>query len=476
MLRTRDRSWNEAIKALRYPRFVWSGSRGAWYVQHTANLPFPKYPLENIARQLRDAGATVEVRAAEPESTPLSIAEQEAQRKERALGKSERYAKYAAAAAKRMAQAQARSQSIAERFFSGQPILIGHHSEKRARRDQERMHGAMIKAAGEDRKAQHWVRKATGAKAAAARREDPGVVVRRLERLAADLRDVERRIQGSPGFVDDRLQIIKPSPEYKARLDAEAANIKAQIEHWQNSLGTRGLRPFGPNDFRLGQAIGGAVVRAVGPKSVTLIRGSFKQNRWGNAVDQENYWTEPFEYRRLKPTNAPDPGPAPEPEAKGKHPRAALIDAIYAQHPTDARFRLGWKHVIGQLTPGTSHVEPYVLEDLDDAVILALAQSKGLSEGARKTAHPDQRLIKAIWDAWPKHGRNMRGRTDKGELTVGISPSEFAYFGLDPRGHYDMGQSVTLADLTDEQREYLAAKTKPPIDTAALQAQGRRGK
>lgn len=36
-----------------------------------------------------------------------------------------------------------RADQIAERFYGGQPILVGHHSEKGARRDQEQIHTAM---------------------------------------------------------------------------------------------------------------------------------------------------------------------------------------------------------------------------------------------------------------------------------------------------------------------------------------------
>lgn len=51
-----------------------------------------------------------------------------------------------AAAERAAGEAESRfkaADGIAERFYGGQPILVGHHSEKRARRDQERMHDHM---------------------------------------------------------------------------------------------------------------------------------------------------------------------------------------------------------------------------------------------------------------------------------------------------------------------------------------------
>ena len=50
---------------------------------------------------------------------------------------------------KRAAQASAFSRAaddLSQAFYMGQPILVGHHSERKARKTQERMHSAMDKA------------------------------------------------------------------------------------------------------------------------------------------------------------------------------------------------------------------------------------------------------------------------------------------------------------------------------------------
>jgi len=51
---------------------------------------------------------------------------------------------------------------IADNIPLGQPILVGHHSEKRARRDQSRIDGNMRKGVDEMHKAQHHAEKAEG--------------------------------------------------------------------------------------------------------------------------------------------------------------------------------------------------------------------------------------------------------------------------------------------------------------------------
>lgn len=58
-------------------------------------------------------------------------------------------AEWAAKATSRAADRAATADSLAERFAGGQPILVGHHSEGKARRNQARMHANMSKSVAE---------------------------------------------------------------------------------------------------------------------------------------------------------------------------------------------------------------------------------------------------------------------------------------------------------------------------------------
>src|SRR5690606_15904445 len=60
-------------------------------------------------------------------------------RRERLEAKLEKRQEWAASRDAKATQHLERSDAIAERFELGQPILVGHHSEGRARRDQQRM-------------------------------------------------------------------------------------------------------------------------------------------------------------------------------------------------------------------------------------------------------------------------------------------------------------------------------------------------
>ena len=75
----------------------------------------------------------------------------------------------------------------------GQPILIGHHSEQRHRRDLKRIDDNMRTFVNEANKAERFEEKAAGSISHRAYLERPGVIDRRIKRLEATLRRLERQ-------------------------------------------------------------------------------------------------------------------------------------------------------------------------------------------------------------------------------------------------------------------------------------------
>ena len=63
--------------------------------------------------------------------------------RERRAARADRLREWAAKREQKAAASFHHADQISERFAFGQPILVGHHSERGARRDQERMHNAM---------------------------------------------------------------------------------------------------------------------------------------------------------------------------------------------------------------------------------------------------------------------------------------------------------------------------------------------
>lgn len=82
--------------------------------------------------------------------------------------------------------------AIADNIPMDQPILIGHHSEKRARKDAERIENGMRAAVRLWDTAQYWAQRAAGAVSAAKYKERPDVRSRRIKKLEAEQRKIER--------------------------------------------------------------------------------------------------------------------------------------------------------------------------------------------------------------------------------------------------------------------------------------------
>lgn len=85
--------------------------------------------------------------------------------------------------------------AIADGIPLGQPILIGHHSEHRARKDAERIESGMRKAVKMWETSKYWTDRAAGALHHAKYKELPDVRARRIKGLEADLRKQKRIIE-----------------------------------------------------------------------------------------------------------------------------------------------------------------------------------------------------------------------------------------------------------------------------------------
>jgi predicted RNA methylase len=113
---------------------------------------------------------------------------------DRAEERAERFENYSVKRAAEASAAHAAVSSIAGRFEFGQPILVGHHSERSARKDKERMDNHMRKAVKMWDTSTYWVDRAAGALAHAKYKELPAVRARRIKGIESDLRRQERSI------------------------------------------------------------------------------------------------------------------------------------------------------------------------------------------------------------------------------------------------------------------------------------------
>lgn len=84
----------------------------------------------------------------------------------------------------------------------GQPILVGHHSERRARKDAEKIEAGLRRAVQMWETSEYWQRRAAGALAHAKYKELPAVRYRRIKTLEADQRKQQRNQDDAKKWLD----------------------------------------------------------------------------------------------------------------------------------------------------------------------------------------------------------------------------------------------------------------------------------
>jgi phospholipid N-methyltransferase len=120
------------------------------------------------------------------------IEDEDSTLEERAAERAERFDEYSV---NRKAEAEAARNAvaaIAENIPFGQPILVGHHSERRARKDAERIENGMRKAVNLWETSEYWRDRAAGALRHARHKERPDVRARRIKKLESEKRAHER--------------------------------------------------------------------------------------------------------------------------------------------------------------------------------------------------------------------------------------------------------------------------------------------
>lgn len=111
---------------------------------------------------------------------------------ERAEERAERFEDYSDKREADANRARDTVSAIADNIPLGQPILVGHHSEKHARKDAERIENGMRKAVQMWEQSKYWEQRAKGAIRHAKYKERPDVRARRIKGLEADLRKQEK--------------------------------------------------------------------------------------------------------------------------------------------------------------------------------------------------------------------------------------------------------------------------------------------
>lgn len=144
-------------------------------------------------------------------------------------------------ATKRASQAvsfEAAARQISERFAYGQPILVGHHSERKARKDKERMESAQDKASQAASAVDYWNYRAEGVERHANRLNRDDVRARRIKKLLADLRDKQRTIIDHFKTLKrwEKVSNIEDEAEFKKMVEFLAGDYRSGANGYWSDL------------------------------------------------------------------------------------------------------------------------------------------------------------------------------------------------------------------------------------------------
>ncbi|WP_433856691.1 DUF3560 domain-containing protein [Streptomyces kronopolitis] len=225
-----SRKGDGVFDVVRHHGFRSFRSLGMLGIPRSRNKDADTWRINRAKTALEEAGHTVTVEIDNDDER--SFSEAEADRVERAGDRAERFEGYADNASRSSTARLDAAHQRSERFEFGQPILVGHHSEGRARRDAAYIDNNMRKGIADGERAGHWQDRAETAAKYEEFRNNPQRTLRRLEKLRADLRYHER--QGN---------------------ERQMRRLREEIEHWEavvEKAKDDGVKLWGPDDFAPG--------------------------------------------------------------------------------------------------------------------------------------------------------------------------------------------------------------------------------
>ncbi|MFI2434685.1 DUF3560 domain-containing protein [Streptomyces sp. NPDC018693] len=239
-------------------------SLGVLGIRNSRDCEAQKWRIDCATAALREAGweVTVEI----DESRRRSFEEAEADRLERAEDRTERFSDRAGRAAAASEARHKAALGALDGIEPGQPILVGHHSERGHRRAIDRSDSHMRKSIEEQSKAAHYTHRAEAAEKYEERRYDPNRTRRRLEKLKAELRQQE-------GYRDEEKAAGRDAGRYERRIE----DLNEEIAHWekvvekarQDGVKLWEADDFAPGDFAMYSGSWYQVKR-VNPKTLSI--------------------------------------------------------------------------------------------------------------------------------------------------------------------------------------------------------------
>lgn len=277
--------------------FRFSRDLDAWYLPHSRDRVSKTWEIREAERRLTEAGHAVTVEV--DDATPgRGFAEAEADRNERAEDRAERYGTRGRRATQAAVSRWRRNRERMSHIPLGQPILIGHHSERRHRNFLDKMHRSDGIAVRDKERGEYWTARAAAAEKYRQHRENLPTTLRRIERLEAQLRRIDRHLEsmgerseaeasrdtGRAAALRERWRKLarrKPTPvpvsPAMIRMTTTREQTAGELAYWQEHVEkakAEGATVWGPDDFAKGdfalhRGRWFEVIR-VNPKSLTV--------------------------------------------------------------------------------------------------------------------------------------------------------------------------------------------------------------
>ncbi|MET4224537.1 DUF3560 domain-containing protein [Oerskovia enterophila] len=273
----------------------WSRILGAWFVPQSRDRAVKVRTIRATMAALREAGHDVELSV---DDAARPAADVEADKIARQTDRAEAMAAKADRKAGAAEAAYARHEAAVDRLpAAGEPVKIGHHSEGRHCRDIARAWSTLGTAVEAQREADDAQAAAATATVTTGARYSPVTVGNRIEKIAAEIRKLERRIT-EPVYDFDTGYRTATEDERAARarrLEPVIAEARDNLAYWEGvraeQVASGTVADFGRHNVAKGDAvkIGGfwrRVVRA-NAKTVSVETGYSWTDRapWHSVTD-----------------------------------------------------------------------------------------------------------------------------------------------------------------------------------------------
>ncbi len=127
------------------------------------------------------------------------------------------------------------ARELSKRFYMGQPILVGHHSERKARRDKDKMESATRIGQELISTSNYWKYRAEGVEAFANMKNSRRTRVNRIKTLLAELRGYQRQINNAHRALGIWSKIEKLE---------KTSNFEATVKYYAEFTGKGGCAPY----------------------------------------------------------------------------------------------------------------------------------------------------------------------------------------------------------------------------------------